>query len=532
MEKTYKHFNKEGKAVNVTVPKKPSASRVARAKSAGSFYDKLRKGITGDKTEIVKGAQSIKEGGSVIPDHQKHWDVGVKHGKEAFTKGHTAPAQDKQAMSYIKTISGPVKKGSATEVYMRGWHRGHALANLQKESEEFNYGDKVHLGLRGKGGAGMFGTVHKFHGDDQVEVKSKDTHYNGITKKHEHKYWKGPRSYLTKSTFHVNEEELTPMQQANHALLSRPKLDPKKYVSAFHPNVEKARKMIADANKPKNEDVYAKVTDPKHDETKKQMSDVKKKISKVKVDKEGHTVGIREGYDNIERHPTKKGYHSGYSADGSHWLIKKDATGEYSAHSTHGKGYLKSRMGLKALSHHLKKVDKHGNSDPISKNYYDKPYDKHAANEAVMNYGAPARDTNAGHADVKKPPGYGSPARGGDGNGLGRSSVSKPPGYGSPAKDLTPGTRVGGKAVKVESEGKALRDVIREGEEDERRRTFTAKYGVTGGTMASHGALLPATHRYSKDAVDAAIASSNRAGQKIGGKEAKKIHALLKGWRG
>ncbi|WP_296203925.1 hypothetical protein [uncultured Hyphomicrobium sp.] len=36
---------------------------------------------------------------------------------------------------------------------------------------------------------------------------------------------------------------------------------------------------------------------------------------------------------------------------------------------------------------------------------------------------------------------------------------------------------------------------------------------------------------YSKDAVDAAIAQSNRAGRKIGKKEAKLIHSLLKGWR-
>jgi hypothetical protein len=36
---------------------------------------------------------------------------------------------------------------------------------------------------------------------------------------------------------------------------------------------------------------------------------------------------------------------------------------------------------------------------------------------------------------------------------------------------------------------------------------------------------------YSKEAVDKAIAASNRAGRKISGKEAKKIHAILKGWR-
>ncbi len=37
---------------------------------------------------------------------------------------------------------------------------------------------------------------------------------------------------------------------------------------------------------------------------------------------------------------------------------------------------------------------------------------------------------------------------------------------------------------------------------------------------------------YSAAAVDKAIAASNRAGRRIGKKEAKAIHALLKGWRG
>lgn len=36
-------------------------------------------------------------------------------------------------------------------------------------------------------------------------------------------------------------------------------------------------------------------------------------------------------------------------------------------------------------------------------------------------------------------------------------------------------------------------------------------------------------HGYSPDAVNSAIASSNRAGRRIGGREAKMIHALLKG---
>ena len=39
------------------------------------------------------------------------------------------------------------------------------------------------------------------------------------------------------------------------------------------------------------------------------------------------------------------------------------------------------------------------------------------------------------------------------------------------------------------------------------------------------------TENYSKDAVDKAIASSNRSGRKIGKKEASSIHRLLKGWR-
>jgi hypothetical protein len=36
-------------------------------------------------------------------------------------------------------------------------------------------------------------------------------------------------------------------------------------------------------------------------------------------------------------------------------------------------------------------------------------------------------------------------------------------------------------------------------------------------------------HKYSKEAVNAAIAQSNRAGRKISKKEARLIHALLKG---
>lgn len=39
-------------------------------------------------------------------------------------------------------------------------------------------------------------------------------------------------------------------------------------------------------------------------------------------------------------------------------------------------------------------------------------------------------------------------------------------------------------------------------------------------------------NRYNADAVNNAIASSNRAGRRIGGKEARMIHALLKGSSG
>ncbi len=37
---------------------------------------------------------------------------------------------------------------------------------------------------------------------------------------------------------------------------------------------------------------------------------------------------------------------------------------------------------------------------------------------------------------------------------------------------------------------------------------------------------------YDPTAVNQAIASSNRAGRKISKAEARKIHALMKGWRG
>lgn len=56
---------------------------------------------------------------------------------------------------------------------------------------------------------------------------------------------------------------------------------------------------------------------------------------------------------------------------------------------------------------------------------------------------------------------------------------------------------------------------------------------AAGHTLASGPKSAPApihdAHRYNPVAVDKAIASSNRAGRRIGGKEAKMIHALLKG---
>jgi len=42
----------------------------------------------------------------------------------------------------------------------------------------------------------------------------------------------------------------------------------------------------------------------------------------------------------------------------------------------------------------------------------------------------------------------------------------------------------------------------------------------------------PFEHKYNEESVNKGIAASNRRGQKIGGKEAKAIHGLLKGWRG
>jgi len=63
---------------------------------------------------------------------------------------------------------------------------------------------------------------------------------------------------------------------------------------------------------------------------------------------------------------------------------------------------------------------------------------------------------------------------------------------------------------------------------------YTPSAGTLGLAAArraqmSHSKKTEMDEAYSKDAVDKAIASSNRSGKKIGGKEAKRIHALLKG---
>jgi hypothetical protein len=52
----------------------------------------------------------------------------------------------------------------------------------------------------------------------------------------------------------------------------------------------------------------------------------------------------------------------------------------------------------------------------------------------------------------------------------------------------------------------------------------------THDSMRNDGSLSPGgRHGYNPDAVNKAIASSNRAGRRIGGKEASAIHRLLKG---
>ena len=56
--------------------------------------------------------------------------------------------------------------------------------------------------------------------------------------------------------------------------------------------------------------------------------------------------------------------------------------------------------------------------------------------------------------------------------------------------------------------------------------------GLKTGGRAKRADGGEAPPKYSKDAVDDAIASSNRSGRKIGGKEAAQIHALLKGRTG
>jgi hypothetical protein len=65
-----------------------------------------------------------------------------------------------------------------------------------------------------------------------------------------------------------------------------------------------------------------------------------------------------------------------------------------------------------------------------------------------------------------------------------------------------------------------------------------ASHPLTAPSAAAHAAGQPQTfkagapqnrHGYNPIAVDKAIASSNRAGRKIGGREASLIHRLLKG---
>jgi hypothetical protein len=65
-----------------------------------------------------------------------------------------------------------------------------------------------------------------------------------------------------------------------------------------------------------------------------------------------------------------------------------------------------------------------------------------------------------------------------------------------------------------------------------------ASHPLTAPSAAAHAAGQPQTfragapqnrHGYNPIAVDKAIASSNRAGRKIGGREASAIHRLLKG---
>jgi hypothetical protein len=70
--------------------------------------------------------------------------------------------------------------------------------------------------------------------------------------------------------------------------------------------------------------------------------------------------------------------------------------------------------------------------------------------------------------------------------------------------------------------------------------TDAAKAISTGATIPTHDSMgtprpsdniqnAGAKQGYSREAVDKAIASSNRSGQRIGGKEAAAIHRLLKG---
>lgn len=54
--------------------------------------------------------------------------------------------------------------------------------------------------------------------------------------------------------------------------------------------------------------------------------------------------------------------------------------------------------------------------------------------------------------------------------------------------------------------------------------SIAAAHGISTGQLAPGGRF-----GYNPEAVSQAIASSNRSGRRIGGREAKMIHALLKG---
>jgi len=92
------------------------------------------------------------------------------------------------------------------------------------------------------------------------------------------------------------------------------------------------------------------------------------------------------------------------------------------------------------------------------------------------------------------------------------------------------GLKTGGRAKRADGGQTAYSDALpRNTYRDKEVENTTAKStpAVSKIAKAKGGEAKPP--RYSRAAVDAAIASSNRSGRKIGGKEAAKIHALLKG---